>query len=358
MNGNDTSKLVHHSFPNITNNRLRARSWCFTLFNYGPADIDNLNDLTFVYLVYGLEVTPTTNKKHLQGYVVFKDACSRKTMSTRIPRAFVCKARAGPSSNAKYCKKDGKWEQFGVMPMDQFEKGAANKSRYKKLWILSKLNMIDEIALQYPDLAVRHYFTILKVARDYANKPPDLKKLDNEWVWGKAATGKSHYAEHLSDNVYTKSCNKWWEGFQPNKHTIIHLADFGKEHSCLGHHIKIWFDLYSFPAERKNGGLNIRFKKGVVTSNYHPREIWPDDDKLLEAITRRFTIIHAERTLENNTFGYLFEASDDVVIESPVCPDAPIGPGPGETVFDSAIQSIEYNSQESDVSDDYSMGSF
>ena len=55
--------------------------------------------------------------------------------------------------------------------------------------------------------------------------------------------------------------------------------------------MKRWSDRYPFPAAIKGGYLKIRPKKIVVTSQYLPEDIW-DDKETLEAINRRFKIVH------------------------------------------------------------------
>jgi len=65
--------------------------------------------------------------------------------------------------------------------------------------------------------------------------------------------------------------------------------------AALGYYLKIWADHYPFPAEYKGGSRDIRPDKIVVTSNYHPSEIWPNDKQQVEAILRRFTLIEFKK---------------------------------------------------------------
>jgi hypothetical protein len=46
-----------------------------------------------------------------------------------------------------------------------------------------------------------------------------------------------------------------------------------------------------FPAEIKGGKIDIRPKKIIVTSNYHPRDIWENEQDYMP-ILRRFRITH------------------------------------------------------------------
>lgn len=113
----------------------------------------------------------------------------------------------------------------------------------------------------------------------------DIPELVNEWVHGDPGVGKSKYARSLGP-IFNKSCNKWWDGYAGQD--IVVIDDLGLDHRCLGHYIKIWADHYAFGAEIKNGKIQIRPKKIIVTSNYTPKEIWKDDDQMVNAIVRRF----------------------------------------------------------------------
>ena len=72
------------------------------------------------------------------------------------------------------------------------------------------------------------------------------------------------------------------------------LDDLGPSHTSLGHYLKTWADIYPFQAEVKGGTLsNIRPEKVFVTSNYTPREIWPEDPAMVQAIHDRFKVVDA-----------------------------------------------------------------
>lgn len=123
-------------------------------------------------------------------------------------------------------------------------------------------------------------------------KPDDLPSgtIVGEWYWGKSGRGKTHAAIEDFPNAYRKVCNnKWFDGYRPDEQQYILLDDLDKSHAYMGFHLKIWGDRYAFVAEIKGASLCIRPLKVVVTSNYHPRDIW-SDDTTLEPILRRFQI--------------------------------------------------------------------
>lgn len=120
-------------------------------------------------------------------------------------------------------------------------------------------------------------------------KPATLDKLDNHWIWGPSGSGKSSGARTRWPDLYNKPLNKWWCDYQ-GEATVL-LDDLGKDRLVLGTHLKQWADHYPFTAETKGGGVRIRPERIVVTSNYHPNEIF-QDQTTIEAITRRFQITH------------------------------------------------------------------
>ncbi len=92
--------------------------------------------------------------------------------------------------------------------------------------------------------------------------------------------------------MYPKFPTKWWDGY--NGQATVLIDDLGPEHSWISYYLKIWADHYPFNAESKNTSNIIRPKRIIVTSNYHPSQIWKDDPILLDAIMARFTVIHKQ----------------------------------------------------------------
>lgn len=147
------------------------------------------------------------------------------------------------------------------------------------------LDILEKHSKEY----IIHYKNLKQIMYDSQAMHTTLSELDNHWIWGKSGVGKSRSVrEKYGDNLYYKMANKWWDGYQEEETVLI--DDFDKNHDVLGHHIKIWADRYPFRAEIKNHAVMLRPRRIVVTSNYHPKDIWSNDKALLEAISRRFKI--------------------------------------------------------------------
>lgn len=68
----------------------------------------------------------------------------------------------------------------------------------------------------------------------------------------------------------------------------------GMEAKWMGEFLKIWADRYKFRTEEKGSSLVIRPERIIVTSNYHPKDIWPQHE-ILEPLRRRFQIIEIQK---------------------------------------------------------------
>lgn len=272
----------------------KSYSYCFTINNYTDADITLLEELKTSpktrYLVIGKEVG-TEGTEHLQGYIYFHNQMVFSSFKKLLPRAHIETSRGTPEQASDYCKKDGSFVEHGVLPASHKRKGQLGAEYWdtnKKLALEGKLDEID------PKLYLTHYRTLKAIAADHAVMPPDLEDFAHEWYWGPTGTGKSYKARNENPGHYLKMCNKWWDGY--NGEDVVIIEDFDKKHDVLGHHMKIWADRYAFPAEIKGSKLNLRPSKIIVTSNFHPGDIW-SDPQTLEPIIRRYRVTHFHEKL-------------------------------------------------------------
>jgi len=72
------------------------------------------------------------------------------------------------------------------------------------------------------------------------------------------------------------------------------MDDLGLDHKILGQQLKIWADRYGCILETKGGALTDRYTEFIVTSQYSPDEIWAGDARTIEAIRRRFKVVHMD----------------------------------------------------------------
>jgi len=190
----------------------------------------------------------------------------------------------------KYCKKDGDFIA-NISPKNALAKRA---SRNQELLSEKPQQLIASGSiglLQLPNL--------LKAKAAYQLLQPALQS-DNVrgiWVHGASGNGKSHFvrARHPADELFLKSQNKWWDGYQGE--SFVLLDDFDGQGTCLSHYLKIWADKWACTGEVKGATVSLRHTTFYVTSQYTIEQLWPGDEhaELREALTRRFTLIEIPR---------------------------------------------------------------
>lgn len=267
----------------------RSRAYVFTLNNYTQEEELYVQGVECVYMVYGREVGES-GTPHLQGFVYFKSQRSFNAMRKLFPRAHV-EISSNLAGSIQYCKKDGDLFEKGVAPIGAVGKKCTLEERAQKNKRLRETPL--SVLVETGEVSLKEV-PILKKARvilDQENEPYEHDTVRGIWIWGPPGTGKTHQARGYGD-CYIKAQNKWFDGYVGQENIV--LDDFDKQGVMLGHYLKIWTDKWHCTGEIKGGTVNLRHKRFIVTSNYHPCDLWEEDRTLLEAIERRFEIIKKE----------------------------------------------------------------
>lgn len=278
----------------------RSRGWCFTLNNFTDDEMDEVFGMHgegrhehLTYMVVGSEVGEN-GTPHLQGFLYFaKHKKSLTQMRELLPRAHFETMRGTPLQASDYCKKDGNFIEWGDCPLDNAAKGLKGKEAFEEMMRESiefvRSGNYAELAPSMTSHIKAIEYRVLKEEQAQRNLETLDGDLPHEWYYGPAGTGKSRAARDAYPHAYLKMCNKWWDGYRGED--IVIIEDFDRVHSVLVHHLKIWADRYAYPAEIKGGSLKIRPKKIIITSNWHPQDIWQDAGDL-QPILRRFNLRH------------------------------------------------------------------
>lgn len=258
-----------------------GKNWCFTINNWSASDLAWAQDVDCKYIIYGKE-KGELGTPHLQGFIVF--ATNKRLAGVKKVHATAHweVAKGNSDQNIAYCSKEEDFVERGEKPLTKGALGEREKKRYANAWDKAKEGCFEDIDA---DIRVRSFATLMQIAKKYMKTAEDAGDVTGEWYYGGPGTGKSRTARVNFPNSYMKMQNKWWDGYQ-DQETVI-LDDFDSKE--LGHHLKIWGDRYAFIAETKGGAINIRPKKIIITSNYHPDEMgW--DHEMVEAVKRRYKI--------------------------------------------------------------------
>ena len=174
--------------------------------------------------------------------------------------------------------------------IEAWKYSSKNKTTYLCQDLLSgKINLQDAVN-KSPNLLMNYNRLRINLEAFNLDKKQDnntVKKKENLWIYGPPGCGKTFYATHLYTNYFLKSQNIWWDGYKGED--VVIIDDF--DNRSLSHYLKIWADNYVTQGEIKNGTIYLNFTKLIITSNYMPMGLWPNDKSLQFALYRRFKFI-------------------------------------------------------------------
>lgn len=267
------------------------RDYCFTINNFTLDDLEWLKQPIFKYIVAGHEIGENETP-HLQGYCCFKDQKTLGALKKIHPKAHWEKRMGTQQQAIDYCKKDGIFDEYGTPPMSQKEKGEKGREWWDQQVNNYAKGNFDEVDTE---CLVKHGNGLRNAAMLRRPKPPN--KLDDDtrhrWYYGPTRTGKSTTAREEFPDAYIKDPKTvWWDGYMGQE--VVIIDDFDVYQKAQGGDMKRWLDIWKCQAQVKGGYMEIRPKLVIVTSNYHPREIW-DDAQTLEPILARVNITHFDK---------------------------------------------------------------
>lgn len=211
-----------------TSKMSKSRGFCFTVNNYDDNDEIMLQDMDYVYLIYGREIAPTTKTRHLQGYIYFRSPRSFNAIKKKLPiGAHIEFAKGDAPANREYCIKGGDWFEFGEMPVQ----GKRND-------IIGLRNAIrdgqTDLQIINDDVNVGAYAKYIKFADRCRTlydkiKSNRFRQLEVVVIYGPAGTGKTRYVyDHEGyEDVYPlgqAQKEMWFDGYDNEK--ILLIDDF------------------------------------------------------------------------------------------------------------------------------------
>lgn len=255
----------------------RSRNWCFTLHNYTDEDEEIFKNIKCRYIIYGREVCPTTQRKHLQGYIQYDNQRTLTAIkkSLGLPKIHLEISNGSSEDNKTYCSKDN----------DVYERGDCKKQG-RRTDIEDIKNLLTEGCRLRDIVPVATSVQSVRMAEihlKYFERKRDWKP-EVMWFWGPTGTGKTREAYEILEDPYTTlDTGNWWEGYDAHPHVIIDdmRGDFMKYHRLL----KL-LDRYPYIIECKGGSRQFLAEKIIITSAYHPRDIFSTREDIEQLLRR------------------------------------------------------------------------
>ena len=259
------------------------RRYRFTLNNYTDEDMQQLEQFTCTYMVYGYEIAPTTGTPHLQGYFEMKDNKTMSAVCKKIKRISLKECDATPAENREYCIKDGKFTERGTINCGQGKRTDLEsvKERVKSGTLLMRDVVLETSNLQ----TIRHAEIVLKYHEQQRHFKPHVS-----WYFGKAGSGKTQQAEiDLGEGYYPAMDNlKWWEGYDGHENVLI---DEFRENKLPYDQLLRLLDRYPYRVETKGASRQFLAKKIIITSQYHPSTMYRTLGEDMAQLLRRIDVI-------------------------------------------------------------------
>lgn len=255
------------------NDKIRSRSWCFTINNYTTDDVNALISLEqdVEYIIYGKEIAPTTGTPHLQGYMYWREAKTRKSLSKKLSRACLLPAKGNAQQNKTYCSKGEDVHEYGTMP----SQGKRNDFENVKQQISEGKGMREIVQTATSYQSIRSAELLLKYTEQKRNWKPNVV-----WVHGDSGTGKTRMVYDLYPDLFrkTNSTGKWWDGY--DAHPVVLIDDIKETSREYYSMLLELLDRYDVTVETKGGSRQFVPKIIYCTSIWHPHALF---SKFLDA---------------------------------------------------------------------------
>lgn len=273
--------------------RIRSKKWCFTLNNYTEEEYQNI--IHYItsnseYGIVGKETAPTTNTKHLQGYVRF-DKCLEFNTVKKIfaNRTHIEKAIADDMKNRNYCSKENDFFEHGTPQ-------ASIQGKRNDLQILHESikqgTRVKDIRQQYPDLYHQYGRTLEKLESDRLSDFIRTEMPNCIWYYGTTGTGKSYRAlKNMTKNTHylVPNDNGWWDCYAGQETIVFNDFRGGLPFSDL---LQLC-DRYNYYVKRRNRDpYPVSSKNIIITTALPPEKVYKNLDKedSMAQLYRRFKV--------------------------------------------------------------------
>lgn len=275
----------------------KVRHWTFTSYDLENYEIWKSIDLTFFqirFLSYQLELTTTTNKKHIQGYVEFFDQIRMNSVKKRLKaHGLHLEPRKGTRTEARdYSIKDEviirqypKWASHGLrvegtLPvlLGKFRTDQGHRSDLDTMIAMIKNGARESDLIEYdPKLYMRNYRSMQRMIQLNDNKYEGqfISNMKVHVLYGDPGAGKTRtvYDKHGFENVYAPVHNgtKYWFTDYAGEKILLINEFYGQ---CPFHFFQDLIDKRRIRLDGKCQNPISNWDTIYITTNCHPREWW------------------------------------------------------------------------------------
>lgn len=267
----------------------RAAAWCFTLNNYTDNELSTLrgvgNQPTTHYLVLGFE-TGAEGTPHVQGFYCSRNRITFTTVKNRLgDRIHVEPMRGNHQQASDYCKKDGTFEEHGVLPAPGTRTDLG--SIVEKVRVTKRLR---DAAEEFPELYIRYgrgiqnWYYVAGVVQP-RNWRPNVYVYAGDPGTGKSRLAAEQCASFSNREPYYKPDGQWWDGYEG--HDCVIFDDFYGGYPY--HDLLKCLDRYPHQVAVKGAFVEFVPKLIIFTSNKLVSKWYNADKCPVQALFRRLS---------------------------------------------------------------------
>lgn len=258
----------------------KFRRFALTWNNYTEDTLDIVVNTGHSYIIVGEEVGES-GTPHYQIYVEYTH---QRTFSSVIKafkkKAHIEVAKADATKNREYCKKQKVLLEEGT-PKAQGRRNDLKiiKTNIKHGKGIRQMLDSEEITsyqgLRCAELLMKYVEPERKIA-------PKII-----WRFGQARSGKSRWVYENYSEVYTPISFKWWEGY--DGHKVVLIDDLRADWCPFAEFLKLT-DRYPYKVEFKGGSRQLLAETIIITSPFHPTQVWDTDEDMEQLLGRIHSI--------------------------------------------------------------------
>lgn len=279
--------------------RVQSKRWCFTWNNPSAVKDSSFYEGlvergTITYLVFGHE-TGDSGTYHLQGYVEVPRKRTFPALNEVLsfpPSVHWEVARGTGYQASEYCKKTGKFEEYGKAPNPTYvEKRALTKKNKEQDWERLQAYLAMNAWVTVSAMPAEHQATIrsnlayFKRLQTEAQQVASVELRDVEVYvfWGPTGTGKTYRAYQEARAIdpvpyiitFASDRDQWMDNYNGQK--VIILDEFD-HHRVDKNFLKRLLDRYSFRAAVKGSFTYGNWTTVYITSNIEPDAWYLNED--------------------------------------------------------------------------------
>lgn len=260
----------------------------FTINNPTPGDEPLLETWPrCVYIVFQKE-SGENETPHLQGYAQFDRAVRLGHVKKCNERAHWEVRRGTHEQAVQYCTKEDTRIEVPVHLGSPVTQG--KRSDLDLVYDAIKEGKSDkDIQEEHTSAYFKYYKAVDRVRANLML--PRSEKPEVLWYYGATGTGKTRLAYEENPGAYFKdmSNGKWWDGY--NQQDCVVFDDMRKD-TFKFHELLRILDRYPLMVEYKGGAKHFNSPKIIITSCFHPKDMYETREDLQQLLRRIDKVIH------------------------------------------------------------------